>query len=373
MRVTLDLRTATDHFPGIGRYALSLAGALAELAPETDLQLLFPVGSDAARLSLLPDRPVIPCPASPFSLGQQWQVPRLLRSTGATLYHSPYYLMPYWPGLPTVLTVHDFIPLVCPGYYTTLQRLIYRAAHSLALRTAAAVIVDSAATRGDLLRFHRVDPARVVTIPLAAGSQFRPPAAAAIMAVGRQYRLPPGYALFLASNKPHKNLLGLVRAWPGVLRRRPGAHLVVAGHWDARFAEPAAAVEALGLAQSVTFLGPVAERDLPALYAGADVFVFPSYYEGFGLPVLEAMACGAPVICSDRSSLPEVAGAAAVLVDPDDGEALAEAIAGVLADPDRRDDLRRRGLAQAATFSWSRTAAATLAVYERINSRAHLL
>jgi alpha-1,3-rhamnosyl/mannosyltransferase len=362
MRVIMDARTVSDRFPGIGRYVVSLAGALRTVAPELSLTLLCEGQEPAGRLAL-PDLPRIACPASPSGLRQQWKVRSALRQSEAEVYHSPFYRMPYLPGIPTVLTVYDFIPLVCPADYTAGQRLIYRAAHALALRAARAVVTISRASAADLARFFRIDPERVMVTPLAAAPHFRPQAPAAISAASRKYRLPQDYALFLASNKPHKNLFRLIESWPEVVRRLPEARLVVAGHWDPRYERPRARAAELGLEGSVHFAGPVAEEDLPALYGGAAAFIFPSVYEGFGLPVLEAMACGTPVICSNTSSLPEVAGHAALLIDPTNTPALAAAICRLLSDADLRAGLRSRSLAQAATFSWERTALGTLAAY----------
>ena len=142
--------------------------------------------------------------------------------------------------------------------------------------------------------------------------------------------------------------------------------LLIAGAWDQRYLEPKRLTESLGMTESVRFLGPVADADLPALYAGADLFVFPSLYEGFGLPVLEAMACGTPVACSNTSSLPEVAGDAALLFDPTDIQAMVGAMDLALGDANMREELRRRGAAQAARFSWERTAQATMEVYRDV-------
>ncbi len=182
--------------------------------------------------------------------------------------------------------------------------------------------------------------------------------------------------LYLGSNKPHKNLVRLVEAWriANSKWQIADSRLVIAGAWDARYPEARERAEALVTTdpassfQLPVWLGPVPEADLPALYAAATAFVFPSLYEGFGLPVLEAMACGTPVICSNTSSLPEVAGAgqaAAWLVDPFDTAALADAIRRVLLDPDLRVGLREKGLARAREFTWTQTAAQTLAIYRR--------
>jgi alpha-1,3-rhamnosyl/mannosyltransferase len=174
----------------------------------------------------------------------------------------------------------------------------------------------------------------------------------------------------VGSNKPHKNLPRLVEAWatmPATVDRQAAA-LVIAGHWDARYPEARRLAEERGLTGRVRFLGPVAEVDLPALYGGAELLAFPSLYEGFGLPVLEAMASGSPVLCSHSSSLLEVAGDAAILVDPLDVSAIAAGLARALGDPALRRELRLAGLARAAMFSWERTAQLTLDVYRRVSA-----
>ncbi len=362
MSTVLDARTATDHFPGIGRYVINLARALSLLVARDELKLLHDPTALATRLPL-PDLPRVACAASPFSLTQQWRVPAALRQAHATLYHSAYYLMPYRPGIPTVLTCYDLIPLVYPAYYTPAQRLIFRAAHHLALNTARVVLAISEATKTDLVRFFHVAPSKVIVTPLAADPHFQPATPDAIASARQKFGLPENYILYFGSNKPHKNLARLVEAYGKTQIPNPKSQMIIAGHWDARYPEAKQLAEARGWADKVKFIGPVAEADLPALYSGAALFVFPSQYEGFGLPVLEAMACGAPVACSNASSLPEVAGEAALTFDPLSTEAMGEALRRALADVELRADLRQRGLRQAAHFTWEQTAQATLAVY----------
>jgi len=404
----LDARTATPHFPGIGRYVSNLARALVPLLATDERLTVVCDPAHPIRLPPLEAVQTIPLAVSPFSLPQQWSVPRLLRRLPRTapsavihaqdrwapgrpspiVYHSPYYLMPYRPGAATVLTVYDLIPLLFPQHSTARARLLFRWATALALRAADRVIAISAATRRDLLAHFRVPPDRVVAIPLAADPAFRPQPADAIAALRNRHHLPPGYVLYLGSNKPHKNLVRLVEAWEIVNRKSQIANrksqianrtLVMAGAWDARYPEARERAQTLGLGDRIRWLGPVAEAELPALYAGASLFVFPSLYEGFGLPVLEAMACGTPVICSNVSSLPEVAGdpstdrstgsrgtsgpAAALLVDPLDVAALAAAIGRALGDETLGGELRQNGLRQAARFTWERTAQQTLVIY----------
>ncbi len=360
LRIVLDARCATTHFPGIGRYIVNLACGLHALAPELDLCLL--VDSSARGGMPLPALPQIECDVSPFSLSQQWRVPLALRRAGATLYHSPYYGMPYAPGVPSVFTCYDFIPLLLPAYFSAAQRFIYRLAHWLALHATRGVITISETTRADLARFFDLKQRRVVVTPLAPDSHFAPPTHSAIEAVRQKYNLPNEYVLYLGSNKPHKNLPLLVRAFA----QSAIAHqttLVIAGQWDVRY--PDAQNIAAKTSARILFLGAVAEADLPALYGGATLFVFPSQYEGFGLPPLEAMACGTPVACSHIPSLHDVVGEAGAFFDLN-VNAVQTTLEHLLSDAGWRKRLRERGLARAAQFSWEQTARKTLQIYRDI-------
>ncbi len=343
----LDARPATAHFPGIGRYVRSLAEALPPLLAEDERLLLLSPSEGAG----------------PFSLRQQWEIPLRLRQRRATLYHSTYYLMPYFGLPPTLLTLYDLIPLRFPALSTPRARLLFRWTTALALRRATHALAISEATRQDFLRTFRLPPARISTVPLAAAPRFRPQPPQVIEALRRRLGLPPRFVLYLGSNKPHKNLVRLVEAWAGV---EGAVRLVIAGAWDARFPQARERAAALGLEDRILWLGRVAEEDLPALYAAAESFVFPSLYEGFGLPVLEAMACGTPVACADRSSLPEVAGEAALLFDPTQVEAIRAALHRLTTDAELRAALAERGLAQARRFSWTRTAQVTLEHYRDV-------
>jgi glycosyltransferase involved in cell wall biosynthesis len=363
----LDARTATEYFPGIGRYVINLARAMIPLidAGERLVLLRDPTRPSSWGLaSLAGERvQVVDMPVSPFSLRQQWVVPRMLHRLGADVYHSPYYLMPYRPGVPTVLTVYDLISLLYPQYVSAQARLLFRWTTDLALRAASHVTVISQATRRDLLAFYRLSPQKVTAIPLAADPAFHPQPSEVVAALRAHLDIPERYILYLGSNKPHKNLVRMIDAFSRITHHVSHFTLVIAGVWDSRYPEPRRRVSELGLENSVRFLGPVSEENLPALYSGSVLFAFPSEYEGFGLPVLEAMACGVPVLCSNTSSLPEVAGDAAFYFDPTDVEAIAQTLRQALADPDLRAELRQRELARAAQFSWERTAWQTLQLY----------
>ena len=235
----------------------------------------------------------------------------------------------------------------------------------LALRSATRFVAISQAAAVDFTTLYGVSAAAITVTPLAADPLFAPQPAAVVAALRQRLPLPDRYLLYLGSNKPHKNLPRLIRAFAAATPQSPGTDLVIAGAWDPRSPEARQLVVELGLEDAVRFLPNVLNADLPALYAGATAFVFPSLYEGFGLPVLEAMACGAPVACSNTSSLPEVAGEAAVLFDPVDVTEMATAISRLLNDEGLRERLRERGRQQASTFTWQRTAELTLIAYRQ--------
>jgi len=361
--IFLDARTATDHFPGIGRYVVNLARVLHAQQADLGLHLISDPTVTHQRLTLPAEVPCVPCAVSPFALAQQWRVPALLREQRATLYHSAYYLMPFWVGVPTLLTVYDLIPLLYPHYFTAPQRLVFYTAHLLALRVARVVLAISEATKRDVRRVFGVPAHKIVVTPLAADPQFYPRPAAEVNALRQQYGLPDDYLLYVGSNKPHKNLARLVQAYLQLPNDAP--QLVIGGHWDARYPE---ARQRAGENPRIKFVGPLPDAHLPALYSGARLFVFPSEYEGFGLPVLEALACGAPVVCSNTSSLPEVAGDAALTCDPTQVAAIQTALNTAL-NRSALTEARQQALARAAQFSWGRVAEQTAQVYRQTLGR----
>jgi alpha-1,3-rhamnosyl/mannosyltransferase len=363
MRVVLDGRVAIDHFPGIGRVAVSLAEAMLRVAPGLDLVVLEDTSAPPETRKAIA-APRAPVAASVFAASQQWRVPACLKALGADVYHSLFYLMPYRPGVPTVFTCHDLIPLRRPDLFPIWKRIGYDVGHRLAIGASRAVLAISESTARDVRERYGLPAGRVRVVPLAVGPEFAPPDEAEAARVRALFDLPGRYLLYVGTNRPHKNLPRLVAAYARA-RQEDFPPLLVAGPFSER--HPEARLEAERLpAGSVRFLGPVASRDLPALYGGALAFVFPSEIEGFGLPVLEAMASGAPTITSNVSALPEVAGDAALLVPPHDVDAIAAALRRIVLDADLRATLRARGFARAASFTWERAARDTLAAYEAV-------
>lgn len=370
MHIVIDGRHIQDHFPGIGRYCYNLVRALGRLPGNERLTVLHnPTAPntryDIASLSVPGRVDLAPCSVPTFSIREQTHLAVLLRELMAQGYHSAHYVMPYRLPCAGLFTFHDAIGRVYPSALPWgASRLLYRVTTWLAVRAATRIIVPSQATRTDLLRLYGAPVSRVVVVPYAADPRFAPQPRERVAAAGERYGLPARYVLYVGINKPHKNLAGLVEAWGRAdAGARAGCALVIAGPEDPRYPEARLKAESPGLKDSVRFLGDVPEADLPALYSGATLFAFPSLYEGFGLPVLEAMACGVPVLSSSASSLPEVAGDAAVLLPPADVPAWAEAIQSLLNDRARLDAMRQASLAQAARFSWERAATQTMQVY----------
>jgi glycosyltransferase involved in cell wall biosynthesis len=381
VRIVIDARYINDHFPGIGRYVYNLLLALGEMdQPHGFVALYNPAlvntHHDMAALARLPSVRLVSTRLRPFSAAEQLVLPRMLRTMQADLFHAPYYIRPY-AGLPcpSLTTLYDIIPRRFPEEVSPRARRLFDLLTRLAIRASRHLLAISSSARDDLVNTYRIPASRITVTPLAADARFHPQPPAQVAAVRAKYDLPERYLLSLASNKPHKNLVSLIEAFSRILQiSEPNLQstiynlqLVLAGHWDPRYPEARVAAERLGLGDRVSFLPDVPDADLPALYSGAELFVFSSRYEGFGLPALEALACGAPVLCCDTSSLPEVVGAAALRVAPTSG-ALADGLARLLADHELRAELRAAGPRQAGTFSWHKTAQATLALYEQADA-----
>lgn len=369
MRYAIDGRYINDHYPGIGRYAFSLAGALAPMLSGEELVVF--VASEEANtrydlyaLAACPNVELVPVEVAPTRPWGQRSLARLVSRCAIDLLHSPTYTLPV--GLPcrVVATVHDLIPRAMPEVLPRLaQRAAYRMLTRLAVTVADRVIADSEATRRDLARFLGLRGARAVVVPLGVGAPFRPCPPPEVADTLRLYGVDRPYVLYVGTNKPHKNLPALLTAWHALSAAVRDKHVLLwVGAHDPRYPAVQSAVQSQG-GDTVRALGTVPEEHLAALYSGATCVVHPSLYEGFGLPVLEAMACGTPVICAARSSLPEVAGDAAWFFDPVQPESLGQALGRLLGDSDLRRKLAEKGLARARQYTWERTAALTLAIY----------
>ena len=303
-------------------------------------------------------------------LWEQTGLPRALRAGGAQLLHSAAYAMPAVCALPSVVTVHDLSFFRLPETFPTRQGAYLRAATRHSARRAAALIAVSDFTRRELIRLLGVDPARVHVVHNGLDASFRRFAPADVATWRAERGLPERYILSVGTLQPRKNLATLLRAYAKLRAdwdapEAPPA-LVVAGGAGWGDTDIAARAAAIGIGEHVHVTGYVPAEDLPWLYNGARMLAFPSRYEGFGLPALEAMACGAPVVASDASSLPEVVGEAGVLVPPEDVGAWAAALATLAQDEARRTEMTERGLERAGAFSWARAANETQAVWRAV-------
>jgi glycosyltransferase involved in cell wall biosynthesis len=363
--IALDARLV-GYAAGIARYVTLLADALARLdGPERYLiirgrrarQVSFGGRAALERHALTP----------PHNRLERWTLPLelLARQPLPNLLHSVDHVAPRWRAWRSVVTLHDLAFLLAPETHTAASRAYY-AATGDSVRHAERVIAVSQRTASDAIRLLGVDPVRIRVVYEAAAPAFSPRSHADLEAVASRLRLDvsPGrpYLLFVGTLEPRKNLPLLFEAL-SLLRRRVDAQLLVVGArgW---LDEPIFAAHASsGVGDAARFLGRLDEDDLAVLYSHAGVFVLPSLYEGFGLPVLEAMACGAPVVASNAGPLPEVAGEAGVLLPPTEPSLWAQAVLQILDNPHHADVLRQKGFARAAEFSWERTAQATREVY----------
>jgi glycosyltransferase involved in cell wall biosynthesis len=299
--------------------------------------------------------------------GEQQLLPRVARAEGVDLVHSLASTAPTWGPFRRVVTIHDLIYRIHPDAHFGLRSVGMRVLIPLAARRSHRIIATSASTKNDILQFLKPRPAAVDVVPLGVGTKAHD--ALSSSEIRTRHGLGDRQVVLSASAKrPHKNLVRLLQA-VAAIRREMRPVLVLPGYPTAYEAELRRQAAELGIDDDVRFLGWVSPEELEGLYAVAAAFVFPSLYEGFGLPVVEAMARGVPVACSDRSSLAEVAGSAALMFDPEDVPAIAGAIERLLSDHGEADRLRALGREQAARFTWQATARGTLASYERALGR----
>jgi len=345
---------------GVETYTLNLVRALLALSDRPEMYL-YAAGrerpADAQPLFAAADRArVSPSPR----LWLRLRMPLAMWRERVEVAHFPGTLLPAWLPCPAVTTFYDLAALHYPELYDPVELAHYDRLIPSAARRSAAVIAISECTKEDLIERMGVPEGKVHVTPLGVAAQFVP-VPGAKETVQERYGLRAPYVLAcVGSGHPRKNLKGVVQAFTEL--RRADLDLAIVGAAE-RDAGALAAIDGSPMREHIVRLGHVPEEALPAIYTAAEVFCFPSLYEGFGLPVLEAMACGTPVVCSDTSSLPEVGGEAAVYVNPAEPEALTAALSELLGDEARRRDLGARGVARAREFTWERTADLTLNAY----------
>lgn len=285
----------------------------------------------------------------------QWLVPRYAREAGLDLVFNPKLSVPLLCDVPTAFCLAGAEQFAVPEIFPWLDRLYTHTMMPLFCRKAAAVITHAEIGRRDIARLVGADPTKISVIPHGVDPWLRPADDAERAAVRSRYELPRPYVFFLGGLNPLKNVGNLLRAMAILGEKHDDLELVLAGFRRWRFEEDLRLIEELGLSSRVRQIGYVPDEDLAALYSAAECFALPSWYEGFGIPILEAMACGCPVVTSTRGACPEVAGGAGLTVEPDDPEAVADAIDRLLTDPSRRRACIEAGLRRASGFTWERT------------------
>jgi glycosyltransferase involved in cell wall biosynthesis len=367
MRVAIDARKLHDF--GIGTYIRNLLRHLARTDPDTEFVLLCGEADLGVAAQLGPNFRAVLEPSPNYSLREQVHVPWVLRRERPHVYHAPHYVLPAGVRCPSVVTIHDCIHLMFPQYLPNRIAYAYaRAQMWAAARRSDCILTVSEASKRDILHLFNVAPEKIVVVYNAIDTHFSvTPSEEAVARVRERYQLDHRFVLYVGNIKPHKNLVRLIEAFDELRRGElEDLKLLIIGDQISKLPALRRAVHRHKLHKHVRFLGYLGDDQLAILYRLASVFAFPSLYEGFGLPPLEAMASGTPVLTSNVSSLPEVVGDAAMLVNPYDVDDIVDGLRRVLTNPALAAEMRRKGIERAREFSWERSVAKTWGVYQQI-------
>ena len=367
VRIAIDARKLHDF--GVGTYIRNLIRHLARLDDQTEYVLLCGREDCSLTDQLGKNFRTVQENSPPYSVTEQLRIPLRLYRERIDLFHAPHYVLPLLTPCRSIVTIHDCVHFMFPQYLPNRLAHTYAlAAFWAATRRSTRILTVSEASKRDILRFFKVPPEKVTVIPNAIDERFRiAPAEEEIVRVRERYQLSDRFVLYAGNVKPHKNLERLLDAF--FILRREGVDdlkLLIIGAEISKYATLRRAVHRYNLHKHVRFLGFVPNETLVVLYRLADAFVFPSLYEGFGLPPLEAMASGTPVLTSNVSSLPEVVGDAAILINPYDPRSIADGMRRLLTDATLRQDLKARGLARSHQFSWDRSVSRICEIYREV-------
>jgi glycosyltransferase involved in cell wall biosynthesis len=363
--VGFDATTLTGQISGVGGYTARLLQALCSEAGRGAFDRLVVLSNRAVHLSGPPEVEVYAARRFPVrSIWMQLALPGILREVRPQVVHFTNYLAPVLTDAPYVVSFHDMSLTLLPEAHTLKKRLLTASLIPTVARRARRILVPSESTRRDVARLLAVDPGRIRLVPYAASPLYRPLSDGAEVLARRGVR--PPYFLYVGTIEPRKNLARALRAFGRIAPSLPDHRFVIVGQSGWKYGEVLSEARRPDLAERVVLTGYLPEEELPILYSHAVALVYPSLYEGFGLPIIEAMACGTPVLTSCGSSLSEVAGDAALLVPALSEDKMAEAMTALATDERLRAELRRRGFERAATFSWERTAKETIEVYREV-------
>lgn len=376
MKVAINAWFWDNPSVGSGQYLRYLLPALRKADEDLEIVLISPKPFDPAAAPL-PNLKLYPA-KTPFgrqfsNLAKVWfeqiTFPRTCRKLGVDLAHVPYFGSPLSPSVPTVVTIHDLIPMLLPEYRGGFLGRLYTSLAAAAASQAKIILADSEASRQDILRKLGLPGEQVRVVYLAPAPYFQPAETwQQVVEIKQKYNLPENFVLYLGGYDVRKNVGALLHAYTWVSKTLGEQYpLVLAGRLPesdpAFFPDPRRIARELGIEEFIVAPGWIAEEDRPLLYAAATVFVYPSRYEGFGLPVLEAMACGVPVVTTNAASIPELAGPAAFQLDPSDTRHMAAPIIRLCTEESFRDEMIERGFTQVEKFSWEKTAQETLQAY----------
>ena len=374
MKIMIDARSVDTKQSGVGNYVTHLIEGLRVVDRRNQYALMV----TSKQLANLPDNLrafeifTVPFSNESHLLGDPWEfflLPRLLRKNNVDLFHGPAFMAPpSQRGFQSVATIHDLVAFHHPQTIPTKYAFYMRFLIKLMVRKAGGIITDTEFIRREIINAFHIDKERVYAVPIAVSDLFRPVMdKERIQRVKERYGIKKHYFLHVGNIEPRKNLSSLFQACERIWEKlQSDYNLVVVGKRGWLYRGIFDILRKSGISRDVIFTGYVQEEDIPVLYSGADFFVFPSVYEGFGLPILEAMKCGTPVITSHVSSMPEVAGDAALYVNPDSLEDIAEKILELAYNEPLKKVMRERGFIQASKFSWEKTAKKTLEVYEAV-------
>lgn len=364
MKIAFDLRRIKN--PGIGRYMKCLVEAILTQEPQGEYLLILPPGEEGMVQTGSNNAKTITPRLKYYSIREQIQLPRILREHKIDLLHAPHFMLPLLRPCPSVVTIHDVIGLAWKeDIASRVGWVYYRLMISAAVWLADRIITDSIFSRDDIVRRLGVDPQKVAVIYPGISSEFeRVTDERQIEAIRAKHRIEGEYIIYTGIYKPRKNHAGLLHAFRNQFSNGRNASLVLVGPLKEGEQELRSLAKDLQISKKVIFTGFVGDAELRALYSGARVYACPSLYEGFGFTVLEAMACGTPVVCSGETSLPEVAGDGALYADSRNTERFGQALYDVFTDSSLRETLIEKGKSNLHRFSWANTARQTLEVYQ---------
>jgi glycosyltransferase involved in cell wall biosynthesis len=364
MKIAFDLRRIKNL--GIGRYMKCLVEAIIAQDCVNDFLLILPPGAENVIENAGANAEIIAPPLKYYSIREQVHLPRILRQHKVDLLHSPHFMLPLIRPCPTVVTIHDVIGIACKeDLGSRVGRMYYRGMISAAVRLANRIITDSEFSRDDIVRLLGANPEKIEVVYPGISPVFKKVEdPVELQSVRRKYGIENDYVIYTGIYKPRKNHTALLRAFQLLQSTEPDANLVLVGPLDEGQQALRALADRLGIRQKVIFTGVVNDSELRTLYSASRVYACPSLYEGFGFTVLEAMACETPVVCSRETSLPEIAGDAALFADPRNPQEFGDALREGFTNASLRDTLIQKGKVNVRRFIWDNAARQTLGVYQ---------